>query len=509
MNKYLPTKEELIPITNKYATFYNCGFNKEFDELEFKHQLQVVNDLVRQSMLPNENPCPATEVETLIGNCTTAALATIDYLKYLKVGYNHRMVLCKGRPYDPEDITSRHNAVLVDDKEGNTYFVDSTPYVGYMFGKVVNLKDFMPYREFHVIDGEKFKLFTQMRNIIYKGSNNLLKPKDINDSISTVVKSMRYPFLNGHSAQCIYYLSRFATNYKVKENMLRKSIEIDPYESLSGREIRKSKTRRVLIEAQITNWEKSLADLRQNKEIDKQVEFETARYIFQEKKLLDDSLETRVDVGAKHNRISNFTPRLFLENGLNVVFIKPSAYKANVDEIIRNKMVNSDEIVWSYKQNLALPREITGLHSMELAHPVGKDFERAMYGPSEIILVRHSSFDLRKRKKELRAQLATDLYNKTVEWFDGKDMLWDPDMLNLVHSTDDPCEACLHFTIGQPEQQLMTRFMYPNPILGEVEKRLFENCQDWDMSLEARKEKIDCILNEIHPSNTEHNVKQL
>ena len=44
MNKLLPEKKDLVPITNPATTFYDCGFNVEFDKLDFKKKLEVVND---------------------------------------------------------------------------------------------------------------------------------------------------------------------------------------------------------------------------------------------------------------------------------------------------------------------------------------------------------------------------------------------------------------------------------------------------------------------------------
>lgn len=501
MNRYLPTKEELQPITNKYSTFYACGFNVDFDKLSFKKQLEVANDLIRQTMISDEKPELSNEIDSLIGNCHTAALATIDYLKYLNVGFNHRLVLCRGRPYDPIDIVSRHTAVLVDDEGGNTYFVDSTPYVGYMFGKVVNCSERRVYRDFFVLDGEKFDLFTQMREIIHKGSINALKMGDFYKYKKCLSKSMKYPFFNGHISQCLYYLSQTICDEKFKQFMLKKSIELDPYESLAGRGIKESFKRKYMICSQIEDWQTKLRLLQEQSSQDFNQEFDYARYIFQEKKLQDDSMETRVKINNYNaNRISNLTPRMFLENGLNVVMLKPSAFKANVVEQIKKEIINDEnEILFRYYANLGKAKNITGIHPMYYSHPVGLAFERAMYGPSEIMLVNHFAKDLYNRKKHLRSILAQECHNKTIKWYDGKDIVWEPDMLNLVHTTDDPCEACLHFNISQPEQQLMTRFMYPNPIFGQIENRLYEKFGNTQLNQQERMIEIDKILDEIHP----------
>ena len=81
MNKLLPKKEELIPITNDRTTFYECGFNTDFDNLSFQKKLEIVNNLIRQTIIPTCRPNPNDHVESLIGNCHTAALAGKEYLK--------------------------------------------------------------------------------------------------------------------------------------------------------------------------------------------------------------------------------------------------------------------------------------------------------------------------------------------------------------------------------------------------------------------------------------------
>ena len=84
---YLPEKDELIPITNDKTTFYDCGFNEPFDNLSFQKKLEIVNNLVRQSIVPDCRP-RLNDNETLIGNCHTAVRVSEEYLKHLKIGIN-------------------------------------------------------------------------------------------------------------------------------------------------------------------------------------------------------------------------------------------------------------------------------------------------------------------------------------------------------------------------------------------------------------------------------------
>ena len=166
----------------------------------------------------------------------------------------------------------------------------------------------------------------------------------------------------------------------------------------------------------------------------------------------------------------NINPRLFAETGYNVVLLKPSAYMSNVDSIIKEKY-SKDNYIGKYYVNLGEKSKIMGLKPMRLFHPIGYKYEKSMYGPGELFLIKEKSDEIRKTKKELRASLAKEFEGKTITWYDGKEIYWDSKMFNLVHTTDNPSEAALHYLAGYPEYQVMTRFMYPNPKLGEFERK--------------------------------------
>ena len=167
----------------------------------------------------------------------------------------------------------------------------------------------------------------------------------------------------------------------------------------------------------------------------------------------------------------NINPRLFLESGLNVVLLKPSSFKSGVSSIIKEKYLEKDSHIFGeYYPNLGSKSEIFGLKPMRLFHPFGYQYERSMYGPGDLFLVKEKSDNIKVIKKELRNKLANDYKNKIVTWYDGKMIKWDAEILNLVHTTDDPSEASLHYLAAYPEYQLMTRFMYPNPKLKVLEK---------------------------------------
>lgn len=134
---------------------------------------------------------------------------------------------------------------------------------------------------------------------------------------------------------------------------------------------------------------------------------EIAQCILHEIIKYNSEYDKKIILDNKEIRFTNITPRLFLITGYNVVLLKPSAYMSNVDAII---------------------------------------------------------------KKELRNSLTNEFDNKLIKWYDGKDILWNSKMFNLVHTTDNPCEAALHFLAGYPEYQVMTRFMYPNPKILKLER---------------------------------------
>ena len=79
MNALLPSKEELIPITNDRNTFADCSLIRNFEFLNFQEKLQVINDIVRQTILIEPIPNPKNEIETIVGDSYTSSLVLIRY----------------------------------------------------------------------------------------------------------------------------------------------------------------------------------------------------------------------------------------------------------------------------------------------------------------------------------------------------------------------------------------------------------------------------------------------
>lgn len=91
-----------------------------------------------------------------------------------------------------------------------------------------------------------------------------------------------------------------------------------------------------------------------------------------------------------------------------------------------------------------------------------------MTGPTDLFLVQAK--DIKKKKRELRNSLWQRINNHEVLWYDGKPIVWNQIITNLVYTTDDSSEACMHYLCAYPEYQMMIRFMYPNPILAKEEE---------------------------------------
>lgn len=466
MIKYLPSKEELKPIVDKNTTFFECGFNKEFDLLDFKQKLQVVNDLVRQSILVDPYPDPKNEIETLTGNCYTAAVASIEYMKQLNLGKNHRLVLCRQRIYDPSDITTKHAAVLVDDDNGHTYLFDSTPYVASSYGEVLPNTDF--YKEYEIIDGEKYELLFLLREFIFKNANGILDKSQLPLYSDVIKASLKYKMLDGYTSKaCEIMAQNLNDKFDINEYII-KAIKLNPYSKYSEnfKELRDLKCH--LMNKQIDVWRTELNDLLSSHSNYKR-QLKLAQNIYQEMKVMGKSEEPIVPLFGKNYRMTNMTPRFFMENKLNIIMIKPSAYYAGVSATIRERFLNrGNGALYEYSADLTQPTNITKLTPMLFSHTLGDKYDRAMSGKSDIILLQEAASNLYVKKKMLRKELCKNMWNRDIVWSDGEKIKWLPYTTNLIHSTDNPSEASLHFMMAYPEQQVMTRFMYPNKKLEDL-----------------------------------------
>lgn len=438
MNKILPSIDELIPITIDSKTFSGSVLNKDFTLLSFKDKLQVLNDIVRQSMIYTENVNPLSETDTLIGDDYTAALISKSYLNELNIGKNIRLAFARGTKFDNNIVKV---VLLVDD-----YLFDATPKVGYKYG-YVSLSKYV-YQEYEVIEGELEIIFNKLRSINFILDNSSVSNEELREYISFLNYSIKYDVLTTYINK-IYDKINLKYDYNLVFN---KRSEYD--------------TIKMLKQAKI--WSAELKDLI-NSDKDYKRQIELAQNITLLQNIINSTDSPICDIGRKI-KMSELTPRVFLETGLSLVMIKPSAYIFNWENEVKERFLEGKyNEVGKYFKSLSSETDL-GLVPMKMFHPHGYKYIREMTGPTEIFLLERTASDVGRIKKKLRQEYKIRVNGDEVMWFDNKLIKWNPICLNFAHSSDDPCEACMGYTVFYPEYQVMTRFMYPNPLIIEEEK---------------------------------------
>ena len=76
----------LLPNIFELKEYLNNVLNIDFDSVSFDKQLQIVCDIVRQSIYPNGKPNPDNDIYDMNGNCYTANLCLMNYLIKLGIG---------------------------------------------------------------------------------------------------------------------------------------------------------------------------------------------------------------------------------------------------------------------------------------------------------------------------------------------------------------------------------------------------------------------------------------
>lgn len=438
MNKLLPSIDKLSPITIDSQTFSGSVFNKEFALLSFKDKLQVLNDIIRESMIYDENVNPLSDVDTLIGDDYTAALISKSYLKELNIGKNIRIVIARGTKFDDNIVKV---VLLVDD-----YLFDATPKVEYKSGYVSLSKDV--YQEYVIMEGELEKIFNRLRRINYLLDKVSVTTLELKEYINFLNYSRKYEILTTYINKIIAKI-----NLKYNSNLVfNKQNEYDTIKMLK----------------QVKIWSRELKDLI-NSDKDYKRQIELAQNITLLQNAINLVEAPTCDIG-KRIKISELTPRVFLDNGLNLVIIKPSAYIFNWDKEIKERFLEGKyPEVGNYFKDLGSKTDL-GLVPMKIFHPHGYKYIREMTGPTEMFLVKRKAADVGGIKRNLRQEYKLKVQEDEVMWFDNKLIKWNPVCLNFAHSSDDPCEACMGYTSLFPEYQVMTRFMYPNPLIVEEEK---------------------------------------
>lgn len=455
MNNLLPNINELEKIVDSRQTFSESPMIKDFVLLSEKDKLQVLTDIVKQSMIYSKFPNPDYDVKYLIGDDYTSSKVFIDYVGELGLFTTSKLVICSCRKeIDLKDYNTTHFAVVVTDINNNKFLVDTTPDVGYGLGKINNVDI---YDNLIDVDDELDKFINLIRKSMYEIDNGVYNYLQI-EIFKNYKKYFYKNCFNGlllKYGECINNSDfeklqiAFNREFGNKFNNLKiLNLENNEY---------KIKT--------LLKWKDQLKFLLEYSK-DNKAQQTIAQMIVgeQENNLAVNFLGRKI-------KLSNLTPRFFWENGLNVVLIKPSSYLAGVSASTAEYMIpNKTNIITSYDTNLGNPSTLE-LKPMSYFHPHGMKYQKQMEGPSKIILVKDDAKILNARKHFIRENFVQKINGKYVNWFDGSKVLWDTNLnTNLVHSTDDAVETSVHFLAGYPEYQSFTRYNYPNPRLRKEKK---------------------------------------
>ena len=441
MEDLLPKLSEIKPITGDWKTFSDCPYNCEWDKLTFNQKLQTVCDLVRQTMLYKENPS-AEEEQKLIGDSLTAAMISMMYLKENNLGKNYRLALARKRFYEIDSALSNHIVLLVDDENNKTYFFDATPFIGYGYGKVCHYDTQKFYDEIIALSNSDISTIRTIRSY-----NNKLMNGTINSTELKILKEMICDE-NSYIFKGYFQDTKDLLGNNVKTNNLNFPVWNDLKNS----------------------WQKELRDLIES-DSDYSRQIEIMQTLESEKTKYNKSSIKYANLENILYPLTYLSPRFFYDRGLTMILIKPSSYLLGISSTVRDIFLNKGNgAIGEYDINMGLKSKDYGMKIMHNFHPHGYKYERSMNGPNDIFLIKEAPDEVGIIKKQIRQTYGKYINNHSVNWFDGKPIIWDPIITNLVHSTDDSSETAMHYVAPFPECQLMTRFMYPNPKLKIIKK---------------------------------------
>lgn len=431
---------ELTPISGNRNTFGENTFNIPYNELTFEQRLKVAVDLVRQSMLYCEIPNPHLEIATLSGDSYTACCILKDYLIQNNLGANHIICFVEGKNYETIGMPSTHFILLVSDYNDNWFQLDPSPMVDYRCGQVESYANKW-YKICIPIEEEKEEYLKEIRKGIFQAK-----------------------FLQNNSAKKAYEL---ASEMMYKYNLFSGYYEIlclmtgNLKQGINLEKIRV--TNRPILEHELETMASQLDELqRVNGSLEEQLSL--IQSIHRLKIDLEYASENKILINGRSYNISNLTPRFFYSLRLNTVMIKPSSFYIDKGEEFERIMQGNKMIFSSYLANMGDTSKY-GIPIMNFFHPDGYKYSNEMNGISNIFLVNESAENLLRRKRAIRKEYASLYEGKTIKWFNGKEIKWTSLGMNMVHSSDNSCEACCNFQSIFLESQLMTRFMYPNPKL--------------------------------------------
>lgn len=457
MNKLLPKIEELEPIVDSRQTFSDSPMKKEFDKLEEIDKLQVLCDIVKQTMLYSEFPNPNNDTKLLIGDDYTASIVLKQYIESLNIHNKTNIVLVTNKKkIDLNNHHSAHFALLVEGIN-NDYLVDPTPSIGYGIGETTNLQENDLYSQYTIIDDKLENILYYLRLDLFLISTGKETQTQI-DNLYKYKELFKNEIYNGLIIKlynCIQNSKNDILKKIFKEIFQERIDEINKIENEN--DINKIETLKL--------WQKRLDYIIKYSD-DYKSQQKLIQYIISEsKKSITTSINNQT-IDLRH-----ITPRLMWETKCNVVIIKPSSYLAKIEKTAIDIMIpEKEKIITSYDANLGEINEY-GLKPMSYFHPHGLKYEFQMNGPGKVILVNDEAQILNERKHFIRKNFTQNIAGTYVTWFNGQKVLWDPNLnTNLVHSTDDAPETSIHFLAQYPEYQSFTRFNYPNPILRKEKK---------------------------------------
>ena len=306
MNNLLPNIDELEKIVDSRQTFSETPMIKDFVLLSEKDKLQVLTDIVKQTMIYSKFSNPDYDVLYLIGDDYTSSKVFIDYINKLNLSMSSKLVICSSRKeIDLKEYNTTHFAVVVTDMNNNKYLVDTTPDVGYGLGKVNNVGI---YDSLIDVNDDLEKFINLIRKTMYEINNGLYNFSQI-EILNNYKKYFYKDYFNGlllKYGECINNSDfeklqmTFEREFGNKFNDLKKlDLENKKY---------KIKT--------LLKWKEQLKFLQEYSKNDK------AKQILAQMIIGEQENGLFVNFFDRQIKLNNLTPRLFWEEGVNVVLIK-------------------------------------------------------------------------------------------------------------------------------------------------------------------------------------------
>ena len=459
INNLLPKVEDLAPIVDSRLTFSDTPFIREFYKLSESEKLQILADIVRQTMIYDPIPNPKFEKTSLVGDDYTSSLVFMDYINSLGLFKNAQLVLVSNKKnIDMDNYFDCHFSVIVKDINNREYLVDTTPDIGYGIGEVNDLRKKDLYNKYIFVDDELKTVIDVIRNDMYDIKSGFYKDSQI-ENYKKIRKILSKDIFNGLLKK--YYNCLI----KSRHEELKKIIRVDFQSKIN--DINDMSLRNSLNKVSvIKEWHDSLKNMTDNCS-DYRKQQKLAQLICSEANMMKTININGIDIELNH-----ITPRLLWEYGYNVVILKSSSYLVGIEASCEDYMIpKRGKIINLYMTNLGA-KNTYGLRPMAYFHPHGLIYEFQMDGPNKVILVDEKCNKINERKQYLRNNMAQVIQNHFVNWFNGEKIMWDTSLnTNLVHTTDDALEASIHLLAGYPEYQSFTRFNYPNPVLRKEKRK--------------------------------------